>query len=125
AGETPGQVSTVLQTLSSRPSAEGYNALGALYARRKLTDCAIAAFDKALLLDRGSWDARYNLGLALISRQNYNRAVSVLQAAVKTKPESFPAHNALGVAYRAPRRLAGQDAPATRPDRHAEHTKDE
>src|SRR5439155_8026389 len=75
AGQTSGQVSTVLQTLSTRPSAEGYNALGALYAQRKLTDCAIAAFDKALLLDRGSWDARYNLGLALISRQDYHRAV--------------------------------------------------
>src|SRR5439155_4969555 len=100
AGQTSGQVSTVLQTLSSRPSAEGYNALGALYAQRKLTDCAIAAFDKALLLDRGSWDARYNLGLALISRQDYHRAVKELQAAVKSKPESFAAHNALGVANR-------------------------
>ncbi|PYV01620.1 MAG: hypothetical protein DMG26_13170, partial [Acidobacteria bacterium] len=101
AGQTSDQVSTVLQTLSSRASAEGYNTLGALYARRKQFDCAIAAFEKALVLDRGSWDARYNLGLALISRQDYNRAVKELQAAVKTKPESFAAHNALGVAYRA------------------------
>src|SRR5438552_900550 len=109
AGQTPGQVSTVLQTLSSRPSAEGYNALGALYARRKQFDCAIAAFDKALLLDRGSWDARYDLGLALISRQDYDRAVRELQAAAKTKPESFAAHNALGVAYRSLGRLAGEE----------------
>src|SRR5439155_1561116 len=49
---------------------------------------------------RGSWDARYNLGLALISRQDYNRAVRELHAAVKTKPESFAAHNALGLASR-------------------------
>ncbi|PYV21271.1 MAG: hypothetical protein DMG24_20125 [Acidobacteria bacterium] len=99
-GATSGQVSALLQTLSTHPSAEGYNTLGALYAQRKQLDCAIAAFDQALQLDSGSWDARYNLGLALISRQDYTRAVRELQAAVKTKPESFAARNALGVAYR-------------------------
>jgi Flp pilus assembly protein TadD len=47
--------------------------------------------------------------LALISHQEYERAVKELQVAVKEKPGSFAAHTALGVAYR----LRGQLSAAT------------
>lgn len=90
-----------IQSLASNPTVDKYNRMGALFAQAKEIDCAIATYDAALLLDPGSWDSRYNLGSALISHQDYERAAKELQVAVKERPNSFAAHNALGIAYRA------------------------
>ena len=103
------QIRNFLQTLETHPSAEAFNTVGALWAQDRKYDCAIAAFDAALRLDPTVWDARYNKGLALVSVQNYEQAVKELHQAVKEKPGSFAAHNALGRALRS----LGQPAEAT------------
>ncbi len=94
------KIPEVLQTISNHPSADGYNTLGALYAQREEWDCAIAALGEALRLNSNLWDARYNLGLTLISHRDFGKAVRELQVAVQDRPDSFAAHNALGVAFR-------------------------
>lgn len=99
------KISEILQTISNHSTAEGYNALGAIYARREQFNCAVAAFDKSLQLDPNLWNARYNLGLTLLSHKNLARAVKELQVAVNSKPDSFTARNALGVAFRSLRQL--------------------
>ena len=101
AGKTSARTNEMLEALARNPSANMYNTLGTLFAQDKVTDCAIDAFEMALRLDPDAWEARYNLGLALISHQDYERAVEELQLAVKANPGSFDAHNALGVANRA------------------------
>ncbi len=95
-----GPVAEVLKTLSNHPTAQGYNTLGALYGETSQLDCAIAAFESALKLDPNSSKARYNLPLALVSHQDYKKAVEQLEIVIREHPDFFAAHNALGVAYR-------------------------
>src|SRR6266705_2596370 len=83
---------------SSKPSATAYNALGAYFAGRKQFACAIAAFEKALQIDSSSWETRYNLGLALIEKAEWERATPELRRVVAQKPGLLDARNALGTA---------------------------
>src|SRR5207247_11226722 len=88
------------RAVSSRPSAAAYNALGAYFAGRKQFACAIAAFEKALQIDSSSWETRYNLGLALIEKGDWERATLELRRVVAQKPGLLDARNALGTALR-------------------------
>ena len=91
------QVSELLQALSHHPTASGYSALGALYAQKRTLDCAIPAFQAALQLDAKSWEARYNLALALIQSNDGRHAESELRTVIQQKPDFAPARNALGL----------------------------
>src|SRR6516225_5695548 len=51
--------------LSSHPSAEAYNQLGAYFGKEDRYDCAVAAFRAALQLDSKSWQTHSYLGMAL------------------------------------------------------------
>jgi tetratricopeptide (TPR) repeat protein len=53
------------QALQSHPSAGAYDALGAYFGRQQKLSCAISAFESALRLEPNSWEARFNLSLAL------------------------------------------------------------
>ena len=91
-----GKIADLLRTLESHPSAEGYNALGALFGRQNALDCAIPAFEEALRLDDKAWDARFNLAEALVGKGRRKEAGEQLRLLIQQRPHSAPAHNALG-----------------------------
>ena len=57
------------QVLATHPSAGAYDALGAFFGERQQLSCAIAAFEAAVHHDPNSWEARFNLSLALLQRR--------------------------------------------------------
>jgi tetratricopeptide (TPR) repeat protein len=98
AGKRSNEIDALLKNLAIHPSAEGYNALGALFGKREQLPCAVESFRQGLHLDPSSWETRYNLALALVSRQEYKPAVEELHAVVQRKPDFFEGRNALGLA---------------------------
>ena len=54
------------QTIKAHPSAGAYDALGAYFGQRQKISCAISAFESAVHLDPNSWEAHFNLALALL-----------------------------------------------------------
>ena len=54
------------QAIKSHPSAGAYDAMGAYFGRQQKLSCAISAFESALRLEPNSWEARFNLSLALL-----------------------------------------------------------
>jgi tetratricopeptide (TPR) repeat protein len=93
----PERVLPLLHALETHPSSGAYNALGALYGQTHNSDCAIASFEKALNLEPHNWQTHYNLALALLSKNHLHHAASKLAMAVKERPDSYMAHNALGL----------------------------
>jgi len=90
------QITALLETIRDHPTAGAYNTLGALYAQDRRTTCAIAAFEGALRLEPGDWQAHYNLGLAVLTKGDRSRAASEFQSAILQKPDSVAPHFALG-----------------------------
>jgi tetratricopeptide (TPR) repeat protein len=98
-GKRSSETAKLLEALDRQPSAEGFNALGALFAQKEQFPCAVESFKLALRDNPSSWETRYNLALALISLQDFRPAADELQAVIKQKPDFFAAHNALGLAF--------------------------
>src|SRR5437879_12290367 len=86
------------QVLATHPSAGAYDALGAYFGQRQQLSCAIAAFEAAVNQDPNSWEARFNLSLALLQKHDAARAARELRAAVLIKPDDPLGHIALGEA---------------------------
>jgi len=74
------------QTLASSPSAGAFDALGAYFASHHQFSCAISAFESAIHLAPDSWDGHYDLGIALLSNRDPQRAAHELETASKLKP---------------------------------------
>ena len=91
-----GNVASLLDALRNHPTADGWNALGALYAQRGALACAIPAFEAALRLEPDSQEARYNLALAWIKSGQPTKATKELQTLTQQKPQFASAHFALG-----------------------------
>src|ERR1700716_2725155 len=70
------------RALATQPSAAAYDALGAYFAQRKQYPCAVSAFQSALQLEPGSWEAHYNLGLAYLESGDAKGATREFRAAV-------------------------------------------
>lgn len=90
------KIKALLDTVQEHPTAGAYNTLGVLYAQEDRVPCAIAAFENALHLDNQSWEAHYNLGLALLRKGDRPRATRELQTAIQQKPDSLSSRFALG-----------------------------
>ena len=58
----------------------------------------VSAFESALRLEPNSWEAHYNLGLALLENGKSERAANELRAAVGLRPHVAQTHTALGTA---------------------------
>src|SRR5215831_1954376 len=84
--------------LATHPSAGAYDALGAYFGQQQQLACAIAAFEAAVHQDPNSWEARFNLSLALLQKHEPARAVRELRVAVRLKPDNVLGHIALGEA---------------------------
>ncbi len=63
------------QAIKSHPSAGAYDAMGAYFGQQQKLSCAIAAFGSALRLEPNSWEAHFNLSLALLQSGQATRAV--------------------------------------------------
>ena len=87
------------RALSTKPSAEIHNAMGAFFAEHRQILCAIAAFESAVRLDPNSADSRFNLGLALRENRDLKRATVALKSAIRLDPKMASAHNALGTTF--------------------------
>jgi tetratricopeptide (TPR) repeat protein len=86
------------RVLATHPSAGAYDALGAYFGKRQQLSCAIAAFEAAVHQDPNSWEARFNLSLALLQKHDAARAARELRVAVRIKPDDPLGHIALGEA---------------------------
>src|SRR5438876_166895 len=86
------------KVLATHPSAGAYDALGAYFGQRQQLSCAIAAFEAAVRQDPNSWEARFNLALALLQKHEAARAARELRVAVRIKPDDPLGHIALGEA---------------------------
>src|SRR6202161_3921522 len=67
--------------IASSPSPGAFDALGAYFASHHQFSCAISAFESAIHLAPDLWDSRYDLGVALLSNGNPQRAAHELQIA--------------------------------------------
>lgn len=76
------------QTLATSPSPGAYEALGSWFAARRQFSCAFSDFEAAIRLDPKSWQSHYDLGIALFSSGNPQRAVHELETASSLKPAS-------------------------------------
>jgi len=86
------------KVISTQPSAGAYDALGAYFGQRQQLSCAIAAFEAAVHQDPHSWEARFNLSLALLQKHDPARAARELRVATRIKPDDPLGHIALGQA---------------------------
>ena len=84
------------RAIQAKPSVAAYDALGAWFGERHQIGCAVGAFESAVRMDPRSWEAQYNLALALLQQHKSSQAAEHLILAVRAKPELLPAHNALG-----------------------------
>lgn len=76
------------KAIAVHPTAAAYDALGAHFADEQKIGCAISAFESAVKLDPGSWQGRYNLGIALFTYGKTQRATVELGEASKLNPGS-------------------------------------
>jgi len=86
--------------IAQRPTAELYTEMGYRFAKARNLTCAISAFRSAVAKNANSFEARYNLGIALSETGRNAEAVEHLQAAVSLKPGERNARNALAEAQR-------------------------
>jgi len=86
------------KVIATQPSAGVYDALGAYFGQRQQLSCAIAAFEAAVHQDPSSWEARFNLSLALLQRHEPAKAARELKVATRIKPDDPLGHIALGQA---------------------------
>jgi tetratricopeptide (TPR) repeat protein len=86
------------QAIKAHPSAGLYDALGAYFGQRQKITCAISAFESPVRSGPNSWEAHFNLALALLQSNQPTRAARELRIATHLQPENPPGHIALGVA---------------------------
>src|SRR4029077_3872450 len=86
------------KVIATHASAGVYDALGAYFGQRQQLSCAIAAFEAAVRQDPNSWEARFNLSLALLQKHDPARAARELRVATRIKPDDPLGHIALGEA---------------------------
>src|SRR5438552_693441 len=84
--------------IATHPAAGAYDALGAYFGQRQQLACAITAFEAAVHQDPNSWEARFNLSLALLQKREPAKAARELKVAVHIKPADPLGHVALGEA---------------------------
>ena len=93
--------------VTASPSPGAFDALGAYFAGHRQFSCAISAFESAIHLAPDLWDSHYDLGVALLSNGNPQRAAHELQIASKLKPGTAKILLPLGISLSA---LNQQDA---------------
>ncbi|MGH9395554.1 MAG: tetratricopeptide repeat protein [Terriglobia bacterium] len=96
-GHAPSQARQLLRVAATQPSAEAYNALGAVYGQANELDCAVASFKASLVLDPHSWKTHNNLALAFVEENDLNQATREFRTVIRQQPNAYQAHNGLGL----------------------------
>jgi tetratricopeptide (TPR) repeat protein len=91
----PAELEKIIRT---HPSAGAYDALGAYFGQHQKLSCAISAFESAIRLEPDSWEAHFNLALALLQNHQPEPAARELRIAIRAKPDDPLGHTALGMA---------------------------
>ena len=86
-GKEPGKVSLA------------YSQRGAVYAKKGLTDQAIADLKKAIALNPSNYDAYMNLGVAFEKLGQFDNAERNFEKAIELKPRSYEAYTNRGILY--------------------------
>lgn len=86
------------KAIAAHPSAAAYDALGAYFGQQKQLACAISSFRSALHLAPKSWEAHYDLAIALLQHGDVEQAARELRTAAGLKPGTPRIELALGVA---------------------------
>ena len=86
------------RAIAAHPSAAAYDALGAYFGQQNQLSCALSAFRSAVHLAPGSWEAHYDLAIALLQHGDAQQAVRELRTASGLKPGTPQIDLALGVA---------------------------
>ena len=90
----------LLKVTSLSPTfTEGFINLAVLYLRRHQTDKALAAINRALELNAGSYAAHYNKGEILTQKGDYKAAVESYKESVHLRPDLAAFRLTLGSAY--------------------------
>lgn len=86
-------------SLDAKARAEIQNNLGIAYWNKKQWDSGIAAYQKALDLNKDYTEARYNLAFALLARHRSQEAVPHFQQLIIKSPNDATLHDGIGEAY--------------------------
>ncbi len=97
-----GSVDEAIQPLERAADLDGSDAevltlLASLYQRAGRSEDAVACYRRAIDADDRHVGAHLDLGLALLSRGEYDQAAPLLERACALQPENAEAHYALGV----------------------------
>lgn len=84
--------------IATHPTAAAYDALGAHFGQRQQHSCALNAFHAAVRLEPRSWEAHYNLALALLQNKQADSAIRELRTASTLRPENLQIPMAIGIA---------------------------
>ena len=94
-GELEQAESHFRKSIEAHPTAEIYSDLGFVVERQGKTDEAIGLYEKALALDPNCAPAHFNLAVALVRLEEFEKAERHYRAAVQAKPTA-EAYNGLG-----------------------------
>ncbi len=86
-------------TLSPQARGALYTYLGLVYWGKKQPEPAIASYRRALIFDKDSSDARYNLAVALLDQKQFKEALPLLTSLALKTPNDASLQDALGLAY--------------------------
>ncbi len=88
-----------LYTEKKPDDGEGFYLLGKSYQSLKKYPEAIAAFDKAVELNKSDVNAYSALGVIYQNQENYAQALNMFQKVVSLKADNYQAHYNLAIAY--------------------------
>ena len=71
------------KAIADHPTSAAYDALGAHFASKSQFACAISAFRNAIRLEPDTWQGHYNLGVALLTTGEAQKAADELKTALK------------------------------------------
>jgi tetratricopeptide (TPR) repeat protein len=92
--------------VKAQPAAPTHIALGVWFAQHKDYSCAIPSFETALRFNPNSWEAHYDLALALIATGRVQKAEEHLHAALPSAPDTAQVPFHLGQILTAQRRYS-------------------
>lgn len=96
----------LVEAVKAQPAAATHIALGVWFAQRKDYSCAIPSFETALRFNPNSWEAHYDLALALNATGRMENAEEHLRAALPSAPDTAQVPFHLGQILSAKRRYS-------------------
>ena len=74
------------RVLEKQNSAAIQNAIGAQFAKRSQSSCALEAFANAIRLDPQGWEGHHNMALSLLEAGRREEAIRELQEEIRIRP---------------------------------------